>query len=84
MQVWLVALTGMMSMASADAPVRGPEAHVIRQEKGDVLVIRDADGSEHLAAPLTTRNNKPVRAATPMHKVRKRRDKAAGQTANWR
>ncbi len=87
MQVWQVVLAGSMGMtimASADAPARGPEAHVIRQGKGDVLVIRDVDGSEHFAAPVKNLHYKPVRAATPTHKVRKRRNNAAGQTSDRR
>lgn len=39
---------GMLGVSTlSNASARGPDVHMIRQGRGDVMVVRGADGSEH-------------------------------------
>ncbi len=50
------------SALQATADQRGPDAHVIRQDRGDVFVIGNAAEADRYVRPVTERKYRPVRA----------------------
>lgn len=59
--VLLAAVAALMPAVPAIATQRGPDAHMIRQIRGDVLVIRESAKIDRYPAPHTGWTYKPMR-----------------------
>lgn len=68
-EVLLAGVVGLTLAAPASAAQRGPDAHMIRQIRGDVLVIRESPEIDRYAAPHKGWSYKPVRAGQRLQRA---------------